>query len=88
MSDVVRLRPGAVEWREVEGELIALDVQASAYFAVNRTGASIWPALVDGATRDELIATLTERFGIDHDTAARDLDAFLGQVAERGLLEQ
>ena len=88
MSHVVRLKPGAVEWREVDGELIALDTQSSTYFAVNRTGASIWPALVEGAARADLIGALTERFGIDHDTAARDLDAFLGQVAERGLLEQ
>lgn len=88
MSERVRLRPGAVEWREVDGELIALDLGSSTYFAVNSTAASIWPALVEGATREDLIAQLTAKFGIDDATAARDLDAFLGQIAERGLLEQ
>ncbi|HKN93135.1 MAG TPA: PqqD family protein [Thermoleophilaceae bacterium] len=87
MSDVVRLKPGALEWREVEGELIALDVQSSTYFAVNRTAASIWPALVEGSTRTDLIESLTGRFGIEHDVAARDLDAFLEQMSERSLLE-
>jgi len=88
MSDVVRLRPGAVEWREAEGELIALDLESSTYFAINRTGAAIWPSLVDGASRDDLVAQLTDKFDIDSETAARDVDAFLGQIAERGLLEQ
>ena len=87
MSDVVRLKAGALEWREVEGELIALDVQSSDYFAVNRTAASIWPALVEGSTRTDLIESLMGRFGIEHDVAARDLDAFLEQMSERSLLE-
>ncbi len=87
MTDVVRLKPGAVEWREVEGELIALDTQSSTYFAVNRTAATIWPALVEGSTRTDLIERLTNKFGIEHDVAARDVDAFLEQMAERSLLE-
>ena len=87
MSTLVRLRPGAVEWREVDGELIVLDMRASTYFAVNRTGAAIWPDLVAGASRAELESRLMDSFGVDQEIAARDVDAFLGQIGERGLLE-
>ena len=83
----LKLRADALEWREVDGEIVALDLGASAYVAVNRTGTVIWPALVKGAQREQLVAQLVERFEIDEATAARDLDAFLAQLAERDLLE-
>lgn len=82
-----QLRAEALEWREVEGQIVALDLRASRYFSVNRTGAAVWPALVAGANRDELCRTLTEEFGIVRKIAERDLDSFLTSLSERELLE-
>jgi hypothetical protein len=86
MSDVLRLRDEKLEWREIDGEVVALDGQQSEYLGVNRAGASLWPLLASGATREALIDSLSERFGIDRDRAARDVDSFVGALAERGLL--
>ena len=83
----VKLRAGAIEWREVEGEIVALDLDASEYVAVNRTGAAVWPLLAEGATRKQLAARLVSRYGIDRDSAERDLDRFLSALSERGLLD-
>ena len=85
MSDSFRLRP-EVEWRLVEGEVLALDVPAQMYLSANRTGAVLWSSLARGATRDQLVATLVAAFDVDQDVAARDVDAFLGALAARGLL--
>jgi hypothetical protein len=87
MSKTLRLRPDALDWREVEGEIVALDVRASTYLAVNATGASIWPALLEGATRDELVNRLQGRFEIDQSRAEADVDAFLATLRQRDLLE-
>jgi hypothetical protein len=81
-----RLRDAELEWREVEGEIVALDLRESTYLSVNRTGTVLWPRLAAGATRDELIASLTASFDVDEESAGRDLDAFLGALRERGLL--
>jgi hypothetical protein len=86
-SNEVRLRSDALEWREVEGEIVALDLQGSSYFAVNRAGAALWEALAGGTTREDLVSKLVTEFGIDRDGAARDVDAFLAALAERELLE-
>lgn len=83
----VRLRAGAVEWREVEGEVVALDLDSSEYLAVNRTGAVIWPLLVEGATREELAARLATSYTIDRSSAERDVDRFLAALSQRGLLD-
>ena len=66
---------------------MAVDLRRSAYFAVNRTGAAIWSALARGASRSELVSHLSEGFGIERQRATEDLEAFLGMLAARGLLE-
>lgn len=83
----VKLRAGTVEWREVEGEIVALDLDSSEYLAVNRTGTVIWPLLVEGTTREELATQLADRYRVDRASAERDVDAFVDTLTERGLLD-
>jgi hypothetical protein len=82
----LRLRDAALDWREIEGELVALDLSESRYLAVNRTGKVLWSALVEGATRDDLVERLVETFGIERTRAEQDVDAFTAELESRGLL--
>lgn len=85
--EVVQLRTeGLASWREVEGGIVALDAHQQEYLAINATGRLLWPHLEQGATRRQLVDTLTASFEVDEATAAADLDAFLADLAERGLL--
>jgi hypothetical protein len=85
MSDIVRLREG-VEWRHVEEQILALDPLSSTFFNTNRAGALLWSALSRGRTREELIDQLVANYGIDAETAAQDVDAYLKVLARHGLL--
>jgi len=84
--ETLRLNGDAVSWREVNGEVIALRHEASEYVSTNATGTLIWSALANGASREQLAAMLVSRFGIEADRAAADVDAFVDQLASRGLL--
>lgn len=86
MSETFRLRGDQLEWREIEGEIVALDGRSSEYIAVNRTGAALWPDLIAGATQEDLVARLVESFDVEEATAGRDVDAFLDVLRERDLL--
>jgi hypothetical protein len=88
VTDRIRLRGEKLEWREIEGEIVALDGLASEYIAVNRTGTALWPSLRTGVTRGELVARLTESFDVDEASAGRDVDAFVEALRRRGLLEE
>ena len=55
--------------------------------AVNRSGAILWPPLLEGTTFDELVDRLSESYGLDRDTAQRDVDAFVRALDEQDLLE-
>lgn len=83
---MVKLRDDAIEWRMVEGEVVALDLRDSTYLSINPSGAVLWPLLVGGADRPALVERLFDHYGLDEDTASRDVDAFLAGLAERDLL--
>jgi hypothetical protein len=88
MGETLRLRMDALEWREIEGEVVALDLRTSVYLAVNRSGAVLWPALVEGATRRALAEELIEAYQLEPKVAEADVDAFLASLTKCGLLEQ
>jgi hypothetical protein len=83
----VKLRDEGVAWKEVDGEIVALDEQAAVYLAANPAGALLWRTLARGATRDALAAELMREYGIDRERAETDTDAFLRELGERGLLQ-
>ena len=84
---LLKLREGAVAWQQVDGETILLDLAASTYLGVNQSGSLLWPALVDGSTRQDLMRRLCEAYDVTEDEAAMDVDAFLRTCQERGFLE-
>jgi hypothetical protein len=85
MTDI-RLNASAVVWRQVDGEILALDMGASRYLGTNPTGALLWQALAEGTSRDRLVELLRSRFEIDEHRAGADVDAFLGELQAHGLL--
>ena len=87
MVEELRVRADAVEWRQVEGEVVALDLRRSLYLAINPSGAVLWPALMEGASRDELVERLCAECGIDRATAEPDVDGFLAELARHDLLD-
>lgn len=87
MADKLRLRQEALTWRVVEDEVVALDLHDSVYLAANRTGARLWALLAKGTTREALITSLVEGFGVTTEAAVADVDRFLSQLSQRRLLE-
>ena len=83
----IRLRADALEWREVEGEIVALDIRDDQYLAVNHTGVVLWKELIPWTTREQLVSILVEQYGVDREQAAADTDQFLSLLGDRDLLE-
>jgi hypothetical protein len=76
-----------MQWRLVEGEVVVLDVDHAEFLAVNRSGAALWNLLADGATRDQLVGVLVDRYGVEGVRAAADVRRFLTSLTDRHLLE-
>jgi hypothetical protein len=76
-----------VSWREVDGEILALDPDFTMYVSTNETGTLIWKALVAGASSEEIAHRLADEFGIDADRARTDVDAFVADLDANGFLD-
>jgi hypothetical protein len=83
----LRLQDSSVDWREVDGELIALARAESVYLAGNASAAILWRALAAGTTETNLQALLVSTYGISAEAARADVAAFLADLGARGLLE-
>jgi hypothetical protein len=86
-AEVLRLRSAALEWRPVDGEIVALDLDRMEYLDVNRTGAGLWLLLRDGTTRPAMARYLVETYGVDQERADSDVDDFVTDLAAQRLLE-
>jgi hypothetical protein len=82
----LKLRQADLHWREIDGEIIALEARGSTYVAANGSGTLLWRALAGGATREALVEELVRAYGIDPARAAADADSFVAQLRAQGLL--
>ena len=84
----LRLRQGDLQWRAVEGEVVALDLRGSQYLGVSSSGAALWDMLAAGTTREALIDHLSSTYDLDPAVATEHADAFLDQLRAQDLLEE
>lgn len=85
-GNLVKVREDTVVWRQVGDEIMILDTGSSEYLSVNKTGAVIWPLLVEGSTMPHLVQALVAEFGVDQVTAELDAQTFVSSLDELGLL--
>lgn len=82
----LQLAGAGVEWREVDGEVIALERERAEYLGVNRSGTLLWRALEAGADQSQLADLLVRSYGVSAEAARADVSSFVGQLRARGLL--
>jgi hypothetical protein len=86
-SQQLKLRGEGLAWREVEGELVVLDLERSSYLSLNPTARLLWAKLQGGATVDGLVQELMTEFEVERSVAARDVEEFVTICRDQNLLE-
>lgn len=82
----MRIRTENVTWQEIDDELVILDLERSTYLTTNVVGAQLAKYLTEDRSLEDLIALLVTTYGIDTDTARRDSETFVQQLASKDLL--
>ena len=77
----------AIASRQLGGDVIIMSAADSTLFSLNEGAASIWLA-ADGQTRlrDIVERVVTEQFEVDCETALRDAEKFVTELASHGVL--
>jgi hypothetical protein len=62
-------------------------VEFNGLMNLNETGAFLWKKLAEGAELEELVQSMLSEYDIDEQTARADIQEFIGQLQEKGLLQ-
>jgi len=73
--------------REVEGELVLLDLESGIYFALDSVGARIWALISDGASLETVRDTMLAEFNVEAETLERDIRTLMNELERRKLVE-
>ncbi len=87
MSEKYIARSSAIAARMLAGEMLIMSAADSTLFSLNDVGTVIWQA-ADGRTslRDIVEQRVCAEFDIDRDTAQRDAQEFVSELAAHGIL--
>jgi hypothetical protein len=84
----MRLRVDDITWREIDGDLVILDLRSSTYLTANASASVLMRQLTEDQTLPELVKALVDEFEIPEQRARQDAQAFVDELSERGLLER
>lgn len=79
--------PEHVLTRELDGELVILDLQSEAYLGLDEVGTRIWQLLGSCASIAAAYEQLLEEYNVEPEVLRADLTALLEELCERGLVE-
>lgn len=83
----MRLRSTDLTWREIDGDLVILDLRSSTYLTTNASGAVLMKELIQDRTQTDLVELLMSSFDISRSEAEADVESFLTALSAGGLLE-
>lgn len=70
----------------IDSDTVVLNTESGRYFSLTGVGGTLWTALQQAHTAEELISLVYRRYDVDIDTAARDVYTLLGTLEEAGLV--
>ena len=76
--------------REVAGQIVVLptgdQLDLNMMIRLNDTGLFLWNCIMEGTTREKLMARFLETYEVDRATAEKAVDGFVERLRENGFL--
>jgi hypothetical protein len=86
LGEIVRVNPDVV-WREIDGEIVLLNVVTGLYYGLDEAGAAIWRQVVEAPTTLQAVCEgLFSQFDGDPATIEQDVVALAGKLSDAQLL--
>ena len=84
---IMKLRLDDITWREIDGDLVILDLRSSTYLTANASGTVLMRQLTEHRTLSQLVRALVDAFNISERRAQEDVLVFVEELGQRGLLD-
>ena len=85
MNPVIKLSERFTE-AAIDDEIVVMRVDTGEFFSLTGTAATTWRLIDGNRNRDALLAALADEYSTDEAAIAADVDDFLAQLKETGLL--
>jgi hypothetical protein len=79
--------PEDVVWRDLDDEVVILDVVSNQYFGLSGAGSAMWRLLAEHGSVDEAVAHLKDEFDADPEQLRADLEELIKDLEGKGLLK-
>lgn len=76
-----------VVFRDLQGEMVLLNLQTGVYFGLDQVGTRIWQLLQDHRSVQAMLERLLEEYNVAEAQCRDDLMRFIAQGLEKGLFE-
>lgn len=73
---------------ELDGEMCLFDPSKAKYLNINGSGSVIWNLLAEPIDKETIVAELLERYEVEEATCQSEVEAFLKDATEQGLVLQ
>jgi hypothetical protein len=77
-----------IAWRNINEEVVILNLKSGEYFTLNDVGQVIWLAITDKNNIEEIRQKVVDNFDVSPENAAKDIDKFLTGMLNEGLLHE
>lgn len=73
--------------QEVDGEMVLLDMNSENYFGLDEVGTSIWQAMQESGSLEEVYRAMLEQYEVEPEVLQKDLLDFVQKLNDSGLAE-
>ena len=84
LRDTLQIAPDVVS-RELDGEIVVLNLESGTYFGLDAVGARVWQLLQEDGALQKVFDAMHTEFDVAADTLEQDLLSLVGELCERGL---
>ncbi|SEN39268.1 PqqD family protein [Lihuaxuella thermophila] len=71
---------------EIDGEAVLLNIDKNAYYGLDEIGLLIWKLLEEGKSYHEVKGEILSRYDVEEQVVTEDLNRFLSDLKEKGLV--
>lgn len=79
--------PDGIVHRDLQGELVLLNLNTGVYFGLDHVGTKIWHLLQEGRSLRSVLDILVKEYDVAETKCREDLLALVTQMREKGLVE-
>ena len=76
----------SVIYRELDGEVVLLNLQSGVYYGLDAVGSRVWQLLMQSRGVDEVCAILLDEYDVDTETLRADVDRLVDDLSDKGLV--